>query len=174
MHRARNIAAAAIILLLGSAALNVYLYKNLTSSNDKYLTLLNEKNQLTADNNDIRAKYSDLSSNIGLLSSPQMIKISMAGVKGKENNLATVYWNSVTKDVYLIANKLPEVPSDKQYQLWAIVDGKPVDAGLLSKDCNGVCKLKNIPSAQAFAITLEKAGGVASPTLSEMYVLGKV
>ncbi|MFL9482063.1 anti-sigma factor domain-containing protein [Chitinophagaceae bacterium LWZ2-11] len=170
----KNIAAAAVILLIGSTCLNLYLYGSLKSTNEKYLSLLSDKNSLTADNNDIRAKYSDMYSNLKLMSGPDVLKIAMPGIKGKENDLATVFWNSSTKDVYLLANKLPEAPSDKQYQLWAIVDGKPVDAGLLSKDCNGLCKLKNIPKAQAFAITLEKAGGVQQPTLSELYVMGKV
>jgi len=34
--------------------------------------------------------------------------------------------------------------------------------------------MKNIPKAQAFAITLEKKGGSVTPTLSAMYVMGKV
>jgi len=35
-----------------------------------------------------------------------------------------------TKDVYLLVNNLPKPVPDKQYQLWTIVDGKPVDAGI--------------------------------------------
>ena len=46
------------------------------------------------------------------------------------SNIATVYWDTKSKDVYLIVNNLPEPPSDRQYQLWAIVDGQPVDAGV--------------------------------------------
>jgi anti-sigma-K factor RskA len=34
--------------------------------------------------------------------------------------------------------------------------------------------MKNIPKAEAFAITLEKAGGSPTPTLTAMYVMGKV
>ena len=97
----------------------------------------------------------------------------MPGVPGKETSLTTVFWNKNTKDVYLLANKLPQAAEGKQYQLWALVDGKPVDAGLL-EDCNGVCKLKNIPKAQAFAITLEDKGGSASPHLDQLYVIGNV
>ena len=71
-------------------------------------------------------------------------------------------------------NNLPLAPSDKQYQLWAIVDGKPVDAGIIG-DCNGgLCKLKNIPKASAFAITLEKKGGSPTPTLTAMFVMGAI
>jgi anti-sigma-K factor RskA len=34
--------------------------------------------------------------------------------------------------------------------------------------------MKNIPRAEAFAITLENAGGSAVPTMSQLYVIGKV
>jgi anti-sigma-K factor RskA len=102
-----------------------------------------------------------------------MIKVEMPGVPGKETSLTTVFWNKNTKDVYLLANKLPQAAEGKQYQLWALVDGKPVNAGLL-EDCNGVCKLKNIPKAQAFAITLEDKGGSATPHLDQLYVIGNV
>ncbi len=91
--------------------------------------------------------------------------------------MATVYWDSRSKDVYLLVNNLPKPASQKQYQLWAIVDGKPVDAGMVdlsgSQD-NMLLKMRNIPEAQAFAITLEKEGGSPSPTMEAMYVLGKV
>ncbi|HPZ88874.1 MAG TPA: anti-sigma factor, partial [Flavihumibacter sp.] len=61
----------------------------------------------------------------------------------------------------------------KQYQLWAIVNGKPQNAGLL-QNCNEFCYLSTNSNAQAFAITLEKTGGSEEPTLTEMLVLGQV
>ena len=99
--------------------------------------------------------------------------VKMAGTKGKEDDAATVYWDTRSKDVYVYTNKLPQAPAGKQYQLWAIVDGKPVDAGLLG-NCDGVCKMKNIPAAQAFAITLEDTGGSKEPHLDQLFVIGKV
>ena len=99
--------------------------------------------------------------------------VTLAGVAGKENNLAAVYYNAKTKDVYFLQTRMDQTPSDKQYQLWAIVDGKPVDEGVI-ENCDGLCKLKNISNPQAFAITLEQKGGSPTPTLTAMYVLGKV
>jgi anti-sigma-K factor RskA len=71
---------------------------------------------------------------------------------------------------------LPLASADQQYQLWAIKDGQPIDAGVLPQQFaySDLIAMKNIDNAQAFAITLEKKGGVASPTLTEMYVLGEV
>jgi hypothetical protein len=39
---------------------------------------------------------------------------------------------------------------------------------------DGIINMKNIPRAQAFAITLEKKGGSATPNLAMMYVMGRV
>ncbi|BAV09226.1 Anti-sigma-K factor rskA [Filimonas lacunae] len=162
----KRITAACIILLAISVAFNYHYYNNYKQSNEKYEALLNDRNTLEASINVYKA-------NMQLIESPATATIKMPGVAGKENSLATLYWNTQTKDVYIIANQLPQAPSGKQYQLWAIVNGKPVDAGVMN--CNeGLCKMKNIPTAEAFAITLEKEGGSSSPTLTEMYVLGKV
>jgi len=170
----KYVAAASVILLISSAALNIYFYNQFQAVNNKYTALLSEKNTLTADNNAIKARYLDLYSNVQLMNDPAMAKVPMPGVPGKENDLATVFWDTRTKDVYVLANKLPQAAQDKQYQLWALVDGKPVDAGLLEVDCNGLCKLKNIPRAQAFAITLENKGGSPTPHLDQLFVMGKV
>ncbi|MFP5042105.1 anti-sigma factor domain-containing protein [Parasediminibacterium sp. JCM 36343] len=166
-------AAAAIILLIVSAGLNVYFYGKYDAANKQVVALLNDKNNLSADNSTMQAKYIDLYSNLQLMSDTNIIKVAMKGVPTKETSLATVFWNNKTKDVYLFANNLPKAPAGKQYQLWALVNGKPIDAGVLS-DCNGVCKLKNTQKADIFAITLEKAGGSPSPDLTQLYVLGKV
>jgi anti-sigma-K factor RskA len=170
---AQKWAVAAAILLICSAALNVYYYNKYNTTNQQMLALLNEKNNLQASNQNMQVKYLDLFNNLQITTNPNMIKVTMPGVKGLENNLATVFWDSKTKDVYMLANQLPTAPSGMQYQLWALVDGKPIDAGVVG-DCNGVCKLKNIPQAQAFAVTLEKEGGSPTPNLAALQVMGKV
>jgi anti-sigma-K factor RskA len=72
--------------------------------------------------------------------------------------------------------KLPPAPAGKQYQLWSIVDDKPVDIGMLDDHFESkLLKMKNTRSGSvAFAITLEKTGGSPTPTMEEMYVMGKV
>lgn len=174
-NTSRYIAAAAIILLIISTGLNFYFYSSFKSSTDKYEALLNERNTLQANNASYKTQLDELNESFRMMESSDMVSIKMNGVKGKENNVATVYWNKNTKEVYVLPNKMEAAPEGKQYQLWAIVDGKPVDAGTIGFDCAGLCKTgKTIQSAQAFAITLEKQGGSATPTLTAMYVLGKV
>jgi anti-sigma-K factor RskA len=165
-------AAASVILLLGSTILNFYLYNSYRAVNTRYEALLTDRNSLQANNDVFRTKLDDLEKSFRVIQNPDVKVITLNGTKGRENNLAAVYWDTKTKDVYFLPTRMEVAPSDKQYQLWAIVDGKPVDAGVVG-DCNGLCRMKNVPKAEAFAITLEKKGGRAVPTLSAMYVMGK-
>jgi anti-sigma-K factor RskA len=174
INLSRYIAAAAIILLVISTSLNFYFYSAFKSSTDKYEALLTERNTLQANNAAYKTKLDEINQSLGMMEDPNMVKIPMKGVKGKEENIATVYWDTRTKEVYVLPNKMDKLPEGKQYQLWAIVDGKPVDAGMVGFDCAGLCKMKVINHAEAFAITLEKQGGNPTPTLSDMVVIGKV
>ncbi|HYK45027.1 MAG TPA: anti-sigma factor, partial [Parafilimonas sp.] len=169
----KYLAAASIILLLTSTALNFYFYSNFRNSSDKYQALLNERNTLQADNKVYESRLNNIEQSLKLMEDPRMISIKMPGMPGKEQNLATVFWNTQTKEVYLYPNSMARTPPGKQYQLWAIVDGKPVNAGMVG-DCEGLCKMKVIDHAEAFAITLENAGGSNTPTVTAMYVMGKV
>ena len=166
-------AVAAAVLLLISSSLDIYCYRKYYNANKEVVALLSEKNILTSNNNTMQAKYQEITNSLQLMGDTNITKVAMKGITGKEGNLATVFWDNKTKDVYLYPNNLPKAPEGKQYQLWALVNGKPIDAGVL-EDCNGVCKLKNTQKADIFAITLEKKGGSTTPDLTQLYVLGKV
>ena len=109
--------------------------------------------------------------------SPSTSKIDLNAVKETfPDAKVSVLWNVETESVYLTVHNLPTPSDGKQYQLWAIVGGAPVDLGMLSLEDSGakVQLMKTVKEPQAFAITLEDKGGVPSPTLEEMYVLGTV
>lgn len=165
----RGAIAACIILLIGSAMLNFYYYSQYRKFNNQYTELLAKQNVLMADNKVMQASFKTITDTA-------MVQVPMkAPTADKAGSMATILWDSRTKDVFLMVNHLPTPVAGKQYQLWAIVDGKPVDAGMVDMNVqSGLIKMHNIPSAQAFAITLEKAGGSPTPTMEEMYVLGKV
>lgn len=170
----RMVAAASVIMFIVSAGVNFYLYNRYNQKNDAYQALLSERNTLQANNQIYQTHLQQWQKTAEVLADSAMTVVKMPGIAGKEQNLATVYWNTKNKEVYVRANNLPQPAKGKQFQLWALVDGKPVDAGTLDPGCEGVCKMKNIPRAQAFAITLENAGGSPTPTMEQMYVLGKI
>jgi anti-sigma-K factor RskA len=169
----RRVAAAAVILFIVSAALNFYLYNEYSSGNDNFQALLSERETLQANNAVYQTQLKEWQSAASMMADTAMATVKMRSTKGRDD-AATVFWNTRNKDVYIMVNKLPEPRSGKQYQLWALVDGKPVDAGVLDPSCTSVCKMKNIPKAEAFAITLEKEGGNSTPNLKALFVMGEI
>jgi anti-sigma-K factor RskA len=170
----KYLAAASIILFIASAAAAFYFYDRYRTADTAYQQLFAETKTLQASNDLMNTKLNQMNESMKIVADPAVLAVSMTATPDKQNQnfRATVYWDTKTKDVYLLSNNLPQAPSGKQYQLWAIVDGKPLDAGLM-EECNGVCHMKNIQKAQAFAITLEEKGGKSQPE-GEMYVLGKL
>jgi anti-sigma-K factor RskA len=174
---ARYVAAASLILLAGSVLLNLYLLDQYKKSIAQYKELSARETQVAGANQVLQTKLNAYENALNLMKNPMMAIVKMPGTPNSPapSSMATVYWNTESKDVYLLVNQLPKPVTGKQYQLWAIVDGKPVDAGTFNLG-EGVSfvKLKTIPRAEAFAITLEKTGGSETPTMDAMYVMGKV
>lgn len=172
--------AACIVLLAGSAVLNIYYFNKYREFSSRYNQLLAEQTELAKNNTSLQTKLNAYENTIAGLTDPNMavIKMDANNVPAKASpdpaSVATVYWDTRSKDVYLMANNLPQPEAGKQYQLWAIVDNRPVDAGMLDISQGKVMvKMKNITRAQYFAITLERQGGSTSPE-GKMYVMGKV
>ena len=164
----RGALAACVLLLMGSVLLNFYYY-------GLYAGKRREFNSLVMQQNTLLAQQARLKDDLNFVLSPQVKQVAMPAVTQGSNAFCMVYYNQQTKEVFVNANNLPTPAANKQYQLWAIVDGKPVDAGLLQPDnANLLQRMKTMPQAQAFAITLENKGGSPTPTLEAMMVMGKV
>jgi anti-sigma-K factor RskA len=163
----RVIAAISVILLVVLAWFTYRSYKqnkDLESRN----AALNEK--LNSTQKTLDAIVDETS----IVKNPNTTIVNMVGTKGKPRSSANVYWDSTTSNVYLVVKNMPQLPSDKQYQLWALIDGKPTDLGVFdSKSDKVILKMKDTKKAQAFAITIEKAGGNPTPTLDSMQSSGK-
>ena len=156
----KYVVAACFILLAGSLFLNLSLY--------------NKNKKLKENYNNSIARMNDMNKDMRVMVDPGIKMAAMRGMPVSPQSYATVYWDTTSHDVYLLANNLPIPASDKQYQLWAIFNGKPVDLGIFDiKKEKLLIQAKNAQGAEAFAITLEKKGGSRSPQ-GDMYVMGKL
>jgi anti-sigma-K factor RskA len=177
---ARYVAAASVVLLVGSAVLNFYFFNKYKEYSSRYDQLLAQQTELVKNNNNLQTRLNTYENTIAQLSNPNMKVIKMAGNEvpsqgsPDSTSMAMIYWDTRSKDVYLMVHHLPQPTADKQYQLWAIVNGQPVDAGVfdMNNQSGLMVKMKNIPEAQLFAVTLEQKGGSPTPK-GPMYVLGK-
>ena len=165
MNWARYVAAASVILLA------VSLYWN--------ISLFNKNQELKSDFITASDKIKEMENDKQVLQQNPNVKMaSLKGMDASPQSFATVYWDTASHDVYLLANNLPAPPTDKQYQLWALLDGQPIDLGMLDYDIKQkrlLVRMKNAQKAQAFAITLEKKdrGDVSKPQ-GDMYVMGNL
>jgi anti-sigma-K factor RskA len=88
----------------------------------------------------------------------------------------TMFWDKQTGKMYIMIHHLPKSSEQKDYQLWAMVDGKQVSVGIVQDEIRGrFIEMNNVPAgAVSFMVTLEKAGGTAEPTIAETYLEGKI
>jgi len=155
--------AACVILLAGSIYMNI--------------TLSNENKKLKGNYDLTLAELDEVKKDIRVLQENPNVKMaSMKGMEVSPKSYATVYWDTTSHDVYLLANNLPVPPTDKQYQLWALLDGQPIDLGMVDYDLKQkklLVRMKNARNAHAFAITLEKKDR-PNPSVpgGDMYVMG--
>ncbi|MDQ3142206.1 MAG: anti-sigma factor [Bacteroidota bacterium] len=163
--------AASIIIALASVALYI-------NQDTKLKGLQNDLASLQAEKEQTASQTSMLENRLALLSKGQNKWVALSGLPEKSADYsAMIVWDQTSKEVFIDFIHLPPPPSNRQYQLWALKDGKPIDLGVfdLSEGAySAVQKMKSIESADAFAITLEQKGGSVNPTMEELYVMGKI
>lgn len=165
--------AASFVIAILSGAAALYFYSQYQQSSSRLQALQQEQNVVASKTNYLEQEIDSLQQQLNIIANPLFKQIALAGQSFMPEAKATVYFNPQEGVVYINSAQLPPIDADKQYQLWAIVDGKPVDLGVLEKDTSFQL-MKNIKKPAAFAITLEPLGGKPEPTLSNMCVLGAV
>lgn len=165
-----------MIGLIGLAALVMWsLFQNRKTS--KALEELQlEHNQTIADCDSVRIHNDQLARQLAILKNPGLQLVYMLGTEKSKSSQVVVHYNPTAAQTFLRVDALPAPAPGKQYQLWAIVAGAPVSMGVfdIPADTAVLISVPHVADAQAFAVTLENAGGVPIPTLEEMYVIGNV
>ena len=155
------VAAATILLFIVSGIFNYILYKKI----NKQQIVLNKKQN-----------YSPLPvADYNILKQPTITPVAMYGVAPHSICRCTIFWDKKTGKAFIMIHHLPP-SSDNNYQLWAMVNGKPVSVGIINdKIRDRFIEMQNVPSgATAFIVTLEKTGGSLTPTEEETYLGGKI
>lgn len=167
--------AAAAVFVLG---FGIQFYK-LNQSNEVINKLSTEKSVMQESIVDLELKKQDAESVLAIVRDNNNIQVALGGQEVAPNAFAKAYYNKETKEVYIDAAGLPTPPEGKVYQVWGLkLDPlTPKSIGLLNNftaNNSKVFKVDKAEDAEAFGITLEPAGGSISPTLEQLYTLGKV
>lgn len=163
--------AACLTLLLMSVYGLINLYSKLQDSNTQLTALQTDKLR-------IANQVNLMDSQLDMYRDTTYKVLRLKGLPKTPTAAMILAWNSVSKKVMVDVQsmKLPKHDDKHQYQLWALVSGKPVDMGTFDMpeaDTAGIKEMKAIASAQGFAVTLEPMGGSVNPTMDQMVVIGQ-
>lgn len=181
MHPRRSISpymgwAAAILLMFG-IGFQYYKYNEVTEEAQQATAERDKFEQMLAN---IEEQNTKTEQALAIVRDKSNITVSLEGQQVAPESFAKVYVNNDTNETYVDIAGLPEAPEGKVYQVWALkLDPlTPTSIGVLDtkalQDNKGIYRVDNFEGAEAFGITLEPTGGSASPTLEQLYTLGKV
>ena len=162
-------AAASIVLLIGSLVFNYTYYNKYKSANEELATTKTELQQQMAI---VQATSEDMEH----IKNKYAMPVNLPGMTASMDTVARIYWMQDSHEVYVDRTNLPAPPSGMQYQFWAIVDGIPISGGMINLPDGRTVRLQKMKSfgkAQAFAVSLEKAGP-EKPAPSKVVVMGKI
>lgn len=167
--------AAAVLLLAGIG----FQYTEMDQNNSQVANATIEKSKLEKEIKILALKNKNSETTLAIVRDEKNTVVALGGQAVAPESFAKVYWNQETKEVYIDAAGLPEPPDGMVYQVWALTLNPltPTSIGLLEKYDSNEQKLfavSNVDQAEAFGITLEPAGGSLSPTMEQLYTLGKV
>ena len=168
--------AAAVILLVGVG----YQYTQLNETQNQVVNVQKEKNNLQNAVASLELKNKQTQTALTVVRDAKNRIINLGGQAVSPTSFAKIYWNKETEVVYVDASGLPEPPEGMVYQIWSLKlqpQLTPTSIGLLSDfstNTEKVFTVEKTSDAEAFGITLEPAGGSKSPTMEQLYALGKV
>ncbi|MEP2773246.1 MAG: anti-sigma factor [Fulvivirga sp.] len=171
----RYIAAASVSLAVISSVLAYNYWTKWQSTETALNTLIAQNERVAEDYNQVNQQLDQIEEDLKVINNTEFTRVAMKGTDNAPNSLAYVYWNTNSQEVFLSVQNLKDLTEENQYQLWAIIDGAPVDAGVFNPGESNLLKMKNITSgAAAFAVTIEPKGGSENPSLETMQVVGEV
>ncbi len=158
----KYLVAASAAFIVGVSAVYFILNNNY---NTKQIALINKIETLSREKINNEQVFKNQLASLSIENNKPFIIQGSAKAPGKT---VIVLWNNKTGNVYVNNSQLPATPIDKQYQLWALKDGKPIDLGVFDATTS-MQNMKSVDGANSFAITLEVKGGSPTPHLEELY-----
>ncbi|AUD03529.1 anti-sigma factor [Spirosoma pollinicola] len=152
-----------------------YLLSQLRTTQKRLTSTQTDNSKMLAEVRQLRDQKTLADQALAVVRQPGTRTLELKGNDKAPQGTMLVFWNSQTHQVAVQVGSLPPLPADKQYQLWSMVGGKPVDAGVFETSSAAVQRMnRNVARAEAFAVTVEKRGGSPTPTLSTLLALAPI
>lgn len=143
-------------------------------NNNRHQNEINHLRSKVASCDSIVQQSQEVMARINDLRQPGNVIVPISATPGYANTTIYLHTNPETGKNYLQLNQLPPLAEGQAYQLWSLKDGQnpiPLDVFDGSQAFTEVAFENNTLN---YAITIEKAGGVTSPTLTRLIGTFKV
>lgn len=126
-------------------------------------------NQIKVLEADMKQQLEDVRNQFIVLNNPQTKKYNVNGNKKAKELKAVAYINPVKKLSYINVSKLPNLPENQCFQMWAEVNGEMLNLGIIQESTSNQ-NLLALPYAKNAVgyITIEPKGGNLHPTVDNI------
>ena len=115
------------------------------------------------------------SQTLDTLRNPDLVKITLSGMKFSPAAKAVIYWNKNNNQILLDPVLIPLEDKDHCYQLWAMNKGETLSLGTFSATNKNkqMLPMKAIGKTSVFIISLEPKNGSAIPNIAQLCLMSK-
>lgn len=164
--------AASLAALLVSTFASWFFYSCWNDAEERYTALLQEKQSLSLNLNTVQSAYDKLYSDRMISGDPDVRIITLVMADSSAKPMARVHWNPGSHETWVeVLRPLPAI-TGMQYQLWAMNEDTPANAGLFDKPLEGgLLQFRDVVSANSWLVTLEPTSGSEQPTTDRKVLL---
>jgi len=161
-----SIAASAAAVLF--AATSFMLYQKNQNLSDETNVVIEELFDLRSDINNNNSKLDELSRELMKLNNPDSKKYVFNGNERAKNLKTVAYINSVEKTSMIDVITLPQLPKEQHYQIWAQLQDRMVNLGILDESDRKLKQIPYVEDALALSIKIGTKGDEASENDTEV------
>ena len=167
--------AASLAALAISTFASWFFYSRWEDSEERFSELLSEKNQLAQNYNLVKSGFDKTVYDMLVMRDENSQVINLQPKDTSLNFKARIYWNKLSREIFLDVIKLPEPNPEQEYQLWAVLNNEPLDAGSFNAhEFTGLQRMKEINAAEYWLVTLESKDSLNGPTLDRTILVSGI
>ncbi|MFT6797320.1 MAG: hypothetical protein ACJART_002471 [Maribacter sp.] len=157
-------AASVVACMFASAS---FFFWNQNQSLQEENTMVSNKIKLLEE--DMKQQLEDVRNQFIVLNNPQTKKYNVRGNNNAKELKAVAYINPVKKLSFINVKKLPNLPEDQCFQMWAEVNGEMLNLGIIEEatKSDNLLALPYAKNAVGY-ITIEPKGGNQNPTVENI------
>ncbi|TRZ41441.1 anti-sigma factor domain-containing protein [Robertkochia solimangrovi] len=150
------VAASIAALLFAVATVTLWKQNRLLSTENN--TVVNQMQTLKSDIINANSRLENLKSKYAVLNDPETKKYVIVGNERAKNLKSVAYINPKERLTAINVLSLPELPEEKEFKMWAEVDGKMVCIGVLEQADRKLMSLPFADKASSYKITIDNKG----------------